>query len=78
MYLHLLSLPLDTFDEIDQAAHELLHALVNKRYYVLLDRIEKGEKMLSEESDPDKRRQYKALLEKLCRELDQLTLEGAA
>jgi mevalonate kinase len=40
-----------TLDELDESYNELIHFLQHKDYYTLLERIEKNEKWLAEQTD---------------------------
>lgn len=58
------------FDHFEQVFKDFIHALVNHEYYLILERIEKGEKMLAEETDKGKKVLYRAGLKKLEIELE--------
>ncbi|MHA7967717.1 hypothetical protein ACX93W_26745 [Paenibacillus sp. CAU 1782] len=70
--------PIETLDQLDMAYHDLLHFLLNYEYYDTIDRIEKGEALYAAETDPIKRKRYKARLDELKAKLETLTLKGDA
>lgn len=70
--------PLETLDQMDTAIHELLHFFLNSDYYDTIDRIEKGEALYAAETDPIKRKRYKARLDELKAKLETMTLKGDA
>lgn len=77
-YDHLSAKPLNTLDELDEAYAEMIHFLQNAAYYSLIERIEKGEKMVAEENDPAKKQKYQALLQIRYAELEKLMPEESA
>ena len=60
----------ETFDLYEQLFQDLAHAISNHKYYSILERIEKGEQMLAEETDEGKKAKYRAGLNKLAIELE--------
>ena len=60
----------ETMDELDEAYAELIDILQQKNFYITLARIEKGERMLAEETDEGKKAKYRAGLNKLAIELE--------
>lgn len=77
-YMNLKEKMLLNLDDLDEAYQELIHFVQYHDYYKLLERIEKGEEMVSNETDPVKIRQYKALLAKLYIELEAKRPKGEA
>jgi hypothetical protein len=77
-YVNLSLRDLQTRDDYEDAARELLHFLINHEYYDTIDRIETGEALYAAETDPIKRKRYKARLDELKAKLETLTLKGDA
>lgn len=71
-YIHLSGLGPEGWDELGAAYKQLIHALENKEYYLLLERIENGEKYVAEELDPIKKRRFQQGLDELCAKLEPL------
>ena len=61
-----------TLDELDSAYHDLIHFLQHHEYYDTIDRIEKGEAYLSEQTDPRKQRRARERLDELKAKLAEL------
>lgn len=70
--------PLDTLEELDGAYRDLIHFLQNHEYYDTIDRIEKGEALYEAETDPNRKKRYKARLNELYAKLAELEARGAA
>lgn len=80
MYTHLMLKTIEprTFDEaLDQLeafGREVHHAIKHHEYYILLERLEKGERMIEKETDPTKRIEYQRLYNQLARRLEQVKI----
>lgn len=59
-----------TIDELDEAFHELIYFLGHVDYYTTLDRIEKGEAFLAQQTEPAMIARCKARLNELAIELE--------
>lgn len=62
--------PLMELDELEIAFQELEHAVRNKEFYSILERIEKGERLLEQENDFSTRQKYIKRLRQLAEELE--------
>jgi len=60
------------FDELLIFAEEIYNAIQNHEYYILLDRLAKGEEMIEKETDPKKKAEYIQLYNKLKQQLEQI------
>lgn len=68
----LLSQTPETHDDMLECYDELFRAIEQKDYYKLVERIEKGEKLMEVETDPAKREYYRTLLRALTHELEMI------
>lgn len=66
----------EAFELFEEFGRQITHAIQNSEYYILLERLEKGEKMIEQECDPVKKRQYQELYNRLKRQFERLNLEG--
>lgn len=71
-YIHFLSLDPEGLEELEGAFKELVNVIQNNVYYTVLERIEKGEMMYAKETDPERKRYYRQLLDGLITELEKL------
>lgn len=71
-YDALINLSCRTLDELEDAARDLLHAVIHHEYYLLLDRIRKGEEFINTETDESKKKRYQEGLTKLVKQLELL------
>lgn len=62
----------EAFDMLDEFGNELVHAIQNSEYYILLERLEKGEEMIAKETDPSKKQQYQKLFDSLKQQFERL------
>lgn len=72
MRTHLLTLPTDTLDDIEQSYKELNYAVRNNIFYMTLDSIERGEIIIKKETDPTKREKFEKRLEELKQQLERM------
>ena len=63
-------------DELCTNVQEFIHAMIHAEYYITLERIEKGEAKIAEESDEKKKSEYRKLLNELVIKLEGLTPRG--
>lgn len=63
-------------DELIEIVNEFIYAMTHAEYYITLERIEKGEQKIAEESDEIKKSEYRKLLNELIIKLDTLTPKG--
>ncbi|KIL38217.1 hypothetical protein SD70_27700 [Gordoniibacillus kamchatkensis] len=68
----------EAYDEIELAYHDLIDAIANKEYYTLLERLEKGEQMIEQETDPSKKTKYLAHFNTLKAQFEQMRKENVA
>lgn len=68
----------ESFDLHEQILSNLLHAMENHEYYDTIERIEKGEALYENETDPDKRRRYLERLNDLKVKLNALEMRRDA
>ncbi|WP_308636133.1 hypothetical protein [Paenibacillus silvisoli] len=61
-----------TLDELDESYGDLIHFLKHKEYYILLDRVEKGEAYKAQQTDPAMIAAAQRKIDKLASELEQL------
>lgn len=71
-YDHFKHREIKDMDELEIAAHELVYAQQHAEYYIILDRIEKGEDMRDAETDEEKKAGYTKLLNELTQKLETL------
>lgn len=64
------ALPHSNLDELENSCYELIHILKNQDYYRLLERIEKGQQVISEETNDLKRKKYQDGLNALIAEME--------
>ncbi|WP_138752778.1 hypothetical protein [Paenibacillus sinopodophylli] len=69
---HLRNRALDTLEEIQGSMIELAHFMKNRDYYITIERIEHGEKLMSDELDKARRDYFAKILNELYSQLNKL------
>lgn len=77
-YERLKSRTFEELEDLDEPMKDFIHSMENAEYYLLLDRIEKGEAMVQNETNQMQRAEYQKLLNELTAQLDGLTLKEVA
>lgn len=69
----LMKQPVTSKQEALQLIDDLLDAILRRDFYQLLERIERGERMIATETDPQKRAGYEKFKQRLVAELETMT-----
>jgi hypothetical protein len=69
-YARLINRDFECLDDFDEPVADFIHSLKYAEYYILLDRIEKGEEMFEKETDPKKKSQLSKLLAQRIAEME--------
>lgn len=62
----------EAFEQFMEFSSEIIDAIQNHEYYILIDRLTKGEEMIEKETDQKKKAEYTKLYNKLKQQLEQI------